>query len=409
MSSSPTKVAAFEYFDPSSAEYSATSSSLNQANSGESSPPIPCFTNTFKAIETQEKKIIESNGLLSNLRPKLEKFGAMKPDEVSAANLKASFRKIAKQMQIANKLLDETNKNMCEWASTFESDEVSKLSFEFSKYLQLNYNMNEMIADRFEHIGFRLKTISKQENRRDQFVIKNIKAKRELDLFKKKSTDINMTSSIYDKLKFSTSSLSSAQNLLEQSVRSSLRPAMFGYVYVLNKYSNFINELSRSTTMDLRSFERKLDQHDSILREQLSISDSKYLKKPCFDIAQKYELEYKEKVSREIYSGEAGKSGISVDNAMLRASKQTELDTDEEESEDDSYDSNTESAEIIDTRNGTFTSGEAFNATLAPPNLRRKKGKKKQNAQINTSENHTLKVVNDNKSNCNATKNASIT
>lgn len=300
----------------------------------------------------------------------------MKPDEVSAANLKASFRKIAKQMQIANKLLDETNKNMCEWASTFESDEVSKLSFEFSKYLQLNYNMNEMIADRFEHIGFRLKTISKQENRRDQFVIKNIKAKRELDLFKKKSTDINMTSSIYDKLKFSTSSLSSAQNLLEQSVRSSLRPAMFGYVYVLNKYSNFINELSRSTTMDLRSFERKLDQHDSILREQLSISDSKYLKKPCFDIAQKYELEYKEKVSREIYSGEAGKSGISVDNAMLRASKQTELDTDEEESEDDSDDSNTESAEIIDTRNGTFTLGRLLMQLLLRQILGGKKVRK---------------------------------
>lgn len=398
MSTSPIKVAAFEDFDSVSAEYSAGSSSLNQPNSGLTSPLIHSSTNTQKAIETQEKKANENIGILSNLRPKLEKIRAVKPDEISAASLKSNFRKIAKHTQMANKLMEETNKNFCEWASKFESEEVSRLSFEFSKYMQLNYNMNAMISDRFDHIAFRLKTISKQESRRDEFIVKHLKAKRELEVFKKRSTDINVTSTIYDKLKFSSASLNSAQNLLEQTVRSSLRPAMFGYVYALNKYSLFIDDLANITTLDIDSFERKLEQHDSILREQLNISDSKYLKKPCFDIAQKYELEFKDKIAKSIYDAEHSKSNLLL-NSALAVTKPKIIESDEES--DDEFSSEDDIASNEENQDSTFKQKEPFHQTLATTPMLNNRGqiKKKKNGEINTSENHTLKERKDSKSN----------
>jgi hypothetical protein len=311
MPSTPERVPAFEAIGPSSA-LSGYDSLSNNSNVSLNSPNITMIRNTLKAIELQDKRLSGSPAILGSFRPALEKIGAVSHDVNTAASLKSNYRKLAKQIAQTNKILLETNTALCEWSKSFSSPEVSRLAIEISDYMKVHYGLNALLAERFENISLRLKAIELKETRRDKLVVESARAKRELDDFKKRSTDSNTISTLADKYTYKTQNLVAGQDLLESAVRSELRPALVGYAYSMDIYAHHIIKLGTNTGIDLAEFERKLKESDSLLGAKLNMSNSEHLKFPKNEITKRF-TESMDRINK-LGDGENNRSQESIEH-----------------------------------------------------------------------------------------------
>lgn len=249
-------------------------SPLTDSNTHYSCTSAALFKNTENAVLSLEQKTECSSNFVLYAKPKLEKIGAIQPPHISASKLKTEFSQLSKHLKKSSQMTLQAQELLQEWSLLFDSKEISDLADEFNKFVKLHACINSSLSERFENIAFKLKPLSKQEHKRNQDLFKSIKAKRNLEEFKKKSTDQVVISQLQDKIDYYFKAVVNSQTLLEKNVREDLRPSLFAYVFLMKRAGVGIDFLLRSTEYNINEFECMLKKGDSIYEANLNFTRS---------------------------------------------------------------------------------------------------------------------------------------
>jgi hypothetical protein len=231
------------------------------------------FKNTTSAVTALERKNASKKNPIVGFVKQLEKIGAVDPMDPNAKKMKAEFTQTAISLRKTGEIISKTNNNFHLWCESFESDEVTELSIEFSKFLSIHKAMNERFAERLEHIASRMQPVSKLEHQRNKSLDLYIKSKKAYVEFKKKSTDQHTITTLELQRDADYSKVLNDQALIERNIRASLRPALFAYVYCMKQSKETISFFLHNTKLNISEFEKIIKNEDSIYEAKLNLSN----------------------------------------------------------------------------------------------------------------------------------------